>query len=314
MSDKILIVGAGAIGSFYGSLLATSEQQVSMVVRSDYDLVKANGIHIDSTLGSWNFKPHHVVKNAAEYPEQADFVILCTKVTDEVDRVELIRAAITSETAIVLIQNGIGIEKQIAQAFPNNLLISGLAFICATRTKPGFVEHIAYGRLAFGDYPQGVSDKTTRFAAMFEASGIQSVTTDNVVTARWQKTVWNAPFNPISVLSSGLDTQTVLNTQEPYVRAIMSEVTEIAQVVGHPLPENIVDLNIDSTRKMPPYKTSMLIDYEHGRSMETEAILGNAVRAGQSAGVSTPYLSSLYALMKLRETQIEKAKLLAVKR
>ncbi len=304
---KILIIGAGAIGSFYGSLLARAGQQVSMVVRSDYEVVKANGIDVKSTLGCWNFKPDHVVKSATDYPEQADFVILSTKVIDDIDRVELIRVAVKPETVIVLIQNGIAIEQEIAQAFPDNVLISGLAFICVTRTKPGYVEHIAYGRLVFGDYPQGISDKTTEFSAMFDESGVQSVTTDNIVTARWQKTVWNAPFNPISVLSSGLDTQTVLNTQESYVRAIMFEVTEIAKAVGHPLRNDIVDLNIDSTRKMPAYKTSMLIDFEHGRSMETEAILGNAVRAGQSAGISTPYLSSLYALLKLREIKLEKA-------
>jgi 2-dehydropantoate 2-reductase len=308
MSDKILIVGAGAIGSFYGSLLAKTGQQVSMVVRSDYDVVKAHGIIIESTLGSGSFKPHHIVKKAADYPEPADFVVLCTKVTNEIDRVELIRAAVKPETAIVLIQNGIGIEKEIAQAFPDNLLISGLAFICATRIKPGHVQHTAYGRLVFGDYPQGVSDKTATFAAMFDESGIKAATTDDVVTARWQKTVWNAPFNPISVLSNGLDTQTVLNTQEAYLRAIMCEVAEIAKAVGHPLRDDIIDLNIDNTRKMPPYKTSMLIDFEHGRMMETEAILGNAVREGQMAGVVTPYLSSLYALMKLRETHIEKVR------
>lgn len=307
VSQKILIIGAGAIGSFYGSLLARAGQHVSMVVRSDYEIVNTYGIHVESTLGRWNFKPHHVLKTAADYSQQADYVIVSTKVTDEVNRIALIRTAVKPETVIVLIQNGIGIEQEIAQAFPDNVLISGLAFICVTRTKPGYVEHIAYGRLVFGDYPHGVSDKTIEFSAMFDESGVQSLTTDNIVTARWQKTVWNAPFNPISVLSNGLDTQTVLNTQEPYVRAIMSEVTKIANAVGHPLRDDIVDLNIDSTRKMPPYKTSMLIDFEHGRTMETEAILGNAVRAGESAGISTPYLSSLYALMKLREIKLETA-------
>jgi 2-dehydropantoate 2-reductase len=305
ISQKILIVGAGAIGSFYGALLARNGQQVSMVVRSDYDIVKTNGIHIESTLGRWNFKPHHVIKTAADYPEQADFIVLCTKVTNQIDRVELIRAAVNANTVIVLIQNGIDIEQTIAQAFPNNLLISGLAFTCITRIKPAHIEHIAYGRLAFGDYPHGISDQTTEFAAMFNDSGIESVTTKNIVAARWKKTVWNAAFNPISVLSNGLDTQTVLNTQESYVRAIMSEVTMIAKAVGHPLRDDIVELNIDNTRTMPPYKTSMLIDFEHNRTMETEAILGNAVRAGQSAGVSTPYLSSLYALMKLREIKLQ---------
>ena len=304
MSEKILIVGTGAIGSFYGSLLARAGQHVSVVVRSDYDVVKSKGIDVESTLGNWNFKPQYVVKTAAEYPEQADYVVICTKVTEQVNRAELIRAVVAPETAIVLIQNGIDVEPEIAQAFPDNLLISGLAFICATRTQPGHVHHTAYGRLAVGDFPNGISDKTTRLAAMFNDSGIECRTTDNVVTARWQKTVWNAPFNPISVLSDGLDTQTVLSTQESFLRAIMSEVAAIAEACKHPLRKNVVDLNIESTRSMPPYKTSMLIDYEHGRSMETEAILGNVVRAGQSVGVDHPNLSALYALMKLKEAQI----------
>ncbi|HFD12532.1 MAG TPA: 2-dehydropantoate 2-reductase [Crenotrichaceae bacterium] len=308
MAENILIVGAGAIGCFYGSLLARAGQRVSMVVRSDYEIAQAHGITVESILGHWNFKPEHIVKTARDYPEQAAYVVLCTKVTGEVNRVELIRDVVSSSTVIVLIQNGIDIEAEIAQAFPANLLISGLAFICATKTRPAYVEHSAYGRLAVGDYPQGISDATRAFAAMFDDSGIECITTDDVVTARWQKTVWNAPFNPISVLSNGLDTQTVVNTQETYLRKIMSEVAEIARALKHPLRDDVVDLNIESTRKMPPYKTSMLIDYQHGRTMETEAILGNAVRAGQAAAVNTPYLSSLYALMKLREAQIEHLK------
>jgi 2-dehydropantoate 2-reductase len=118
--------------------------------------------------------------------------------------------------------------------------------------------------------------------------------------------VWNAPFNPLSVLSGGLCTNDILSTREPFVRAIMDEVCEIATAVGHSLPEDIVEKNIASTRKMPPYKTSMLLDFEAGRPMETEAILGNAVRAGQRVGVPIPHLESVYALMKLRELHREK--------
>lgn len=306
MPDKILIIGAGAIGSFYGSLLARAGQQVSMVVRSDFSVVQEKGIDIDSTLGQWNFIPRYVVKTASDCPEQVDFVVLCTKVTGEVDRIELLRAAIGPKTVIVLIQNGIDIESEINNAFPENRLISGLAFICATRIKPASIKHTAYGRLVVGDYPSGVSDRTIHFASLFDGSGIECKTNENIVTARWQKTVWNAAFNPISVLSNGLDTQAVVTTQEPYLRAIMSEVAEIASALGHSLRTDIIDLTIDSTLKMPPYKTSMLIDYEHGRKMETEVILGNAVRAGDKAGVKVPYLSSLYALMRLREAQLEK--------
>jgi 2-dehydropantoate 2-reductase len=100
----------------------------------------------------------------------------------------------------------------------------------------------------------------------------------------------------------------MLDTQEPFIRALMAEVHAIAAALGHTLPAGIIDQQIDGTRQMPAYKTSMLLDYEAGRPMETEAILGNAVRAGRRAGVSVPHLEAIYALMKLRELALDTAR------
>jgi 2-dehydropantoate 2-reductase len=82
---------------------------------------------------------------------------------------------------------------------------------------------------------------------------------------------------------------------------VMEEVCRIAEAAGHPLPEGVVQANIDGTRKMIPYKTSMLVDYEAGRPMEIEAILGNALRVAKRYDVSAPYMKSLYRLLKLVE-------------
>ncbi|MGX2039675.1 ketopantoate reductase family protein [Methylocaldum sp. MU1018] len=300
---KVLVIGSGAVGSFYGSLLAKLGAEVSMAARSDYAHVKAHGIDItsDTNLGNYHFRPRHVVRSAAELTEKPDYVLLCIKVVEHADRVGLLKDAVGPDTSIALISNGIGIEDEIAQAFPDNELISGLAFICVTRTAPGKIWHQAYGRLALGNYPQGLSEKNRALCGAFGQAGITCVASEDIVAARWQKCVWNAPFNPLSVLSAGLSTNDILSTQEPFVRAIMEEICLIASAAGHPLPADIVDKNIESTYNMPPYKTSMLLDFEAGRPMETEAILGNAVRAGRNMGVPIPHLESVYALMKLRE-------------
>ncbi|MDD2662095.1 MAG: ketopantoate reductase C-terminal domain-containing protein, partial [Methylococcales bacterium] len=91
-----------------------------------------------------------------------------------------------------------------------------------------------------------------------------------------------------------------------FVRSIMQEICNIASAVGHPLPDDIVDTNIENTYAMPPYKTSMLLDYEADQPMETEAILGNALRAARRVGIAAPHLESVYALMKLRELKLER--------
>jgi 2-dehydropantoate 2-reductase len=127
--------------------------------------------------------------------------------------------------------------------------------------------------------------------------------TENVVSARWRKLVWNAPFNPISVLGGGLDTKQMVESPESLKLAcrVMEEVCRISEAAGHPLPDNVVQQNIDGTRKMTPYKTSMLVDFESGRPLEIEAILGNGLKVAKRHDVSAPHMESLYALLKLVE-------------
>lgn len=298
---KVLIVGAGAIGGFYGALLDKAGAEVSLVCRSDFDQVTRSGIDIQSTLGEWNFKPRAVYRRADEMTEKPDYVIVCTKVLPQIDRVALIQRAIAPGTSIVLIQNGVEIEQEIARAFPDNPLISGLAFVCTSRTAPGKVWHQAYGNLMLGRWPRGIDSRVGDLCEAFGRSGIKAKAVEDIVAARWRKCVWNAPFNPLSVLSGGLYTSDILATQETLVRQLMAEVCAIAAATGHPLPKDTIDRNIEDTYKMPPYKTSMLLDFEAGRPMETEAILGNAVRAGQREQVAVPHLETVYGLMKLRE-------------
>ncbi len=306
MSNKALIIGAGAIGVFYGSLLAKAGAEVAVVCRSEYEHVKQHGFFIDSReLGSWTFTPSQVLKNTAEYVGAADYILLCTKVIPPVDRVALIRPVVTADTAIVFIQNGVEIEQEIVSAFPGNEIISGLAYICCNQIRNGEILHLAYGRLTLGNLPGYVSNKTTELCDLIRQSGIECIATRNIVTERWKKCVWNAPFNPLSVLSGGLSTLDILHSQEAFVRNIMLDICRIAKAAGYQLPEDIIDINIKNTYAMPPYKTSMLLDFENGHPMETEAILGNAVRVAKQAGISSPYLDSVYALMKLRELKLD---------
>ncbi|HWP01306.1 MAG TPA: 2-dehydropantoate 2-reductase [Methylococcus sp.] len=303
---NVLVIGTGAIGSFYGSLLARQGHHVGVVARADYERIRTHGIWIRSERGDYHFRPDPVLRSAKELATKPDYVLLCVKVVPGVDRVGLLREALGPDTTIVLIANGVDIESEVDAAFPNHEIISGLAFVCVTRTAPGEVWHQAYGRLVFGPYPAGeISERLKTLCAAFESAGIPCSATEDIATARWQKCVWNAAFNPLSVLSGGLATCEILSHQESLVRAIMEEICSIAAVLGHPLPGDIADKSIASTKKMPPYKTSMLVDLEAGKPMETEAILGNAVRAGRRAGIAIPHLESLYALMKLKELQLE---------
>jgi 2-dehydropantoate 2-reductase len=299
---NVLIVGAGAVGALFGSALARQGARVSVVCRSDYDAVSRDGYDIRSkSFGDHRFRPDHVYRNVADCREPPDYLLLTSKVLENVDRAALIRPAVGTRTVIVLIQNGVDIEPPIAEAFPDNELLSSLAFVAVGRGAPGQVNHLSLGSLILGRYPAGVTPAAQALAAAFEAGKVPCKLTENVIGARWQKAVWNAVFNPISILGGVLDTNAMLRTdaEVAFARRAMQEVCDVAQAAGHPQSPALIEQMLATTRAMPAYKTSMALDYENGRPMEIEAILGNTVRAARKAGVATPNLDAIYALSKM---------------
>ncbi len=284
----VLVIGAGAIGGFYGAFLAEAGAEVSVVCRSDYETVKENGFMIQSPLGNRVFKPKKVMKAPAG---QYDYVLVTTKTT--VDSTPLLKSVLTPSTAIVLLQNGIFIEEPVRQAFPNHEIISGVAFVGLTRIAPGVIQHGGFGRLAFGL----ATEKARRLSKLFESAGIKSMATDQIQEVRWKKLVWNAAFSPISVTRGGLSTQQILERPElrQLVRDVMAEVCALAKADGCPLPGDVIDKNISDTETMGHYKTSMLMDFAAHRPMEIEAILGNAVRFAHSQHIPISHLETLYA-------------------
>jgi 2-dehydropantoate 2-reductase len=228
-------------------------------------------------------------------------VILTVKVLPEVDRAALIRPAVGPRTVIVLIENGVDIEPDIAAAFPDNELLSGLAFVAIVHSAQGEIRHQSAGPLTLGRYPRGVTPAAQRIATMLEASGIRCTLAEDLVAARWQKAVWNTVFNPISILGGVLDTAMMLRTTEDreFIRRTMQEVCDIAAADGRPMNPKLIERYIADTHAIPAYKTSMAQDHENGRPLEIEAIIGNAVRAGRRLGVAMPSLEAVYALARM---------------
>ncbi len=304
-SPRILVVGAGAVGAYYGAQLAKAGAKVSALCRSDYDQVKKHGFEIKSVCGNFTFIPEKVIQDVRQYSPPPDYLLVTLKVLPQINVPKIIAPAVGKNTAIVLLQNGIDIEKPVARAFPENEIISGLAFICVNRSEPGQVCHLDYGRLVLGRYPGGESKKAQVLAQLFESAGVQCLVVADVIQARWQKLVWNAPFNPISVLGGGITTKEIMTRPdtERLARKVMEEVLLLAEADGHGLPQTVIDQNLEDTRRMTPYKTSMLLDYETKRPMEVDAILGNAARIAHKHQISVPHIETLYALLKSADIQ-----------
>ncbi|AOY89244.1 2-dehydropantoate 2-reductase [Marinobacter salinus] len=304
MSDKphILIVGAGAIGSFYGAILKQAGCPVDTVLRSEYQVVRDNGIRITSRLGDLSYQPDHVYRDGDTPEVWPDYLILCVKVLPGANRAEVIKPWMGPDTRLVLIENGLDIERELAEAFPANPIISCLAFIAASRMEPGVVEHKAYGKLIMGSYPKGIDEHCRTLSELFIEGGIKVDLTEAVVGERWRKCLWNTPFNPLSVIANGADTKTILETEggEALIREMIGEVMAVAAAEGYPMDESLIDQNIEGTRKMPAYKNSMALDYINGRPIERDAVLGNVVTIAQRHGIPVPHLNTVLVTLKMR--------------
>jgi len=298
---RVLVVGAGAIGCLYGSKLSEAGMSVSLVSHS---LAMSCGnnvaqIQIDSSWGNRTFTPAAVYASLAE-AAPADILLVSAKTLDTPQLIQSVAKTMSTQTkAILLLQNGIHIENPWIAAFPNTTIISGLAFVCCFRLSPQDICHQDYGRLMIGDFPTGISATTQMLADAWQQTGVPALASETIQLSRWKKLIWNAAFNPLSVIQNQ-NTQEILATAEgeALARAIMTEVQRLAAADGYTLTDADIQRNITDTRNMAPYKTSMLLDYENKRPLEVEAILGNALRFATEKGIDVPQIEALYTQLK----------------
>lgn len=296
---KILIIGCGAVGSYYGAKLQQGGAEVTALMRQNNEEVTKNGILVKSPDSQLQFKPK-IINKIEQYQDEADAILICTKVLPEISLSQIIEPAIKEKTAIVLIQNGIHIEEDLRQKFPDNEIIRGLAFICVSKESPNFVNHQDYGHLVIGKYPKGTSDKCQKLTKIWQNSGIDCKNSANIKGECWKKLVWNAPFNPLSVIANKATTKQLLEDKESkdLVINIMSEIVKLAKIDGCNLEDDLIANMISYTQTMTPYKTSMLLDYENNRPLEIEAIIGNATNFARKNQTEVPHLDMLYAILR----------------
>ena len=295
---RYAVVGAGAIGGYYGAKLAYSGQEVHFLSHSDYQYVKERGFQVDSCDGSFHLPQVNVYQHAEDMP-QCDVVIVGLKTINNHLLPQLLPPLLHQHTAVVLIQNGIGVEADVQQMFPGVQLIAGLAFICSAKTEPGRVNHQCYGSINLGNYSCRDEALFAQILADFNAAGVTAASVP-YAEARWKKAVWNMPFNGMTV---ALDTQTDLLLKNPATRALireqMMEVIGAAQALGvSALTEDFADKMIAMTDAMTPYSPSMKLDYDFHRPMEIHYLYTRPIELAAEAGFAMPRLKMLEAELR----------------
>jgi 2-dehydropantoate 2-reductase len=299
----IAVIGTGAVGGYYGGLLQRAGNEVHFLLHSDYEHVREHGLQVDSKNGNFTLPQVHAYRDAAEMP-RCDLVIVALKTTVNHILKDVLPQVIKESGTVLVLQNGLGSDDEVAAIAGPERVVGGLCFICSSKIGPGHIHHQDFGLITLGEYradgsAAGITPRLKALGALLEAAGINIRLEEDLPAARWKKLVWNVPFNGLSVVKNCL-TDVLVN--DPKNRALclrlMEEVAAGAAACARPIEPAFIDQMIDYTESMPPYAPSMKLDFDNGRPLELEAIYGNPLCAALAAGVSMPETQKLYEELK----------------
>jgi 2-dehydropantoate 2-reductase len=297
---KIAIIGAGALGLYYGALLQKGGQDVHFLLRRDYDAIASHGLQVFSINGDFHLPQVKAYCDSREIGP-ADLVLVGLKAFANRQLGELIAPLVTETTQILTLQNGLGNEEALANLFGSQRVLGGVAFLCSNRGEPGAVHHLGAGRIIIGEYQPHDRQRLERLATIFNAAGVDCRITDDLKRARWEKLVWNIPFNGLcALLEQSVDRLLTVPACRRLVQELMLEVIAAgnAQGLAKPIPDSYADSMLTFTDNMGVYKPSMQIDREEGRQLEIEAIFRIPLSYGAQQGVSMPRVAMLATLLE----------------
>lgn len=325
----IAIIGTGAVGGYYGARLAHAGRRVHFLLHTEYDAVKANGLAVDSCDGDFSIANPHIYKDIREMPP-CDLVCVAVKTTANERIFPTLGPVLKDGGAILLLQNGFGYERRLAERYPAARIFAGLCFICAFREGAGHIRHTAYGKISIaplraeaetasagkaggGPAPEGKAGGAklgngpapglglSELAALFESAGVKTEALGDLTLARWRKLVWNVPFNGLCVLT-GRETDGIMG--DPSLRAlalsVMEEILDAGRACGIVIPHSFAEEMIALTDAMPPYAPSMLLDDRAGRPPEIEAIYANPAAYADAHGYDMKYTKMIRRQLEAR--------------
>jgi 2-dehydropantoate 2-reductase len=292
--NRIAVVGSGAIGLYYGGRLAAAGEDVSFLVRSDFEALSKDGLVVESVHGDFALPQIKVFRNAAEIGP-VDLVLVAWKATANHQLAAILPPLLKEDTQVLTLQNGLGNCEQIAEIVGPDRVLGGLCYVCINRITPGLVRHSNGGLVSIGEWKPTAAGRILELEKRFKSAGIQVKAVENLEKTQWEKLVWNIPFNGLSVAEGGVTTDVLIADAETEkeIRALMTEVVTAGRALGFGLSDDLINFNIDRTRPMGPYRTSSMIDFVEGREVEVDPIWGEPLRRATAAGVAMPHLENL---------------------
>jgi len=206
--NNIAIVGAGAIGSFYGAKLQQYGLHVQYQTRSGAKELSEINMSIKSVWGDFSVKAD--AHETTHTMSVSDLIFITTKALNNIDYKAIINPLIKPDSIILLIQNGLNLDEELQRIFPEQRVLGATAFVCLNRESPADIRHLAYGHLDIGYLKEADKSVADEVVTLFKSAGIEVALSGYIRELRWKKLLWNIPFNVLSVLLVKADTKEMI--------------------------------------------------------------------------------------------------------
>jgi 2-dehydropantoate 2-reductase len=302
----VLVHGTGAVGGYFGALLARGGHDVTFVARgANLATLRADGLRVQ--LGDAATTLHLTPVRAIEHPADApaaDLVLVCVKSYDTRAAARALRPAVGPATTMLSLQNGVENETILAEGLGLPPLLVGLTRIGVELVAPGTVLYSGRGEIIFGEADGSESPRARRLADALATAGVPHQLRRDVLVSAWEKLAWNAGFNAVSTLADATVREVLaLPASRDLVVQAMEEVDAVATAMGIPVRRRRTPAVLeDSLSGLPDFPTSMLQDRRRGRRLEHDALNGAVVRAAGRVGVAVPVNRALLALLERLDT------------
>jgi 2-dehydropantoate 2-reductase len=295
---KILIMGTGGVGGYYGGLLAQQGNEATFIARGAHlYAIQREGLKVKSIHGDFTVAPANATDDPANVGP-VDLILFCVKTYNTDEAAQAIRPAVGPQTAVMSLQNGIDAAERIGKVVGLEHVIGGATWLSSAVAEPGVIKQISqFRRVVFGELGSGSSERIQSIYEVFKQTGITVEKSEDIQKVLWTKLVFITAVSAVGSLTRlpmG-DYRTVPETRV-LLSSLMREVESLARAQGVNLDSTVVQNwteFIDNSA--PNIKPSMQLDVEAGHRTEIESMIGVIGRKGRELGVPTPAADFAYA-------------------
>jgi len=292
---KIAVMGAGAVGCYYGGMLARAGHAVTLIGRPTHvEAVRQNGLFMDTQ--SFQARVPMAASTDASPVQDAEVVLFCVKSTDTASAAAEIAPHLRDDAVIVSLQNGVDNIDRL-QAVLRQEICPAVVYVASEMAGPGHVKHHGRGELVIGR-----TASSRELAALFSGADVPVQVSDNVAGALWEKLILNCAYNALSAIAQLPYGRLVQGEGvEAVMRDVVQECLSVARAGGVAVPGDVWESVQRIARTMPTQSSSTAQDLARGKHTEIDHLNGFIVRAGEARGIATPVNRVLHALVKLLE-------------